>query len=435
MGDFMPVLDIEQLPLGLNKKTRRSFRVMVVDDSQMDRLLLKKFLLHEKFQILSECQNGEEAIHVLEKTYDKPDLLMVDYKMPNMDGIELIKQIKPYFPEMKIMMLTAHTHKELIRELSQIKIHALIAKPFTREQVFDKLCVVLNRPDKLKNKNVQDTKSNAIDLKELSIPPLNAVVAKVMLFDSQGSSEELEKIIAPDKAISSSIIRIANSSFYGRTSKVTRLRDGITMLGTKTIKNLVSLHAQKTVGGNLKGELFKKHLKELPVLTALLSFDLAAPLDKKLLRNDLFLAALLGRIGMNILAVNYARKYQEILKLLQVGIHELYEIENEELGTTSLFVSDKVFRAWSMPEHFIDVATNMGFNYSKIHKMNDLARIIRLSDILARELLKIYVGEEDRELKNLLFDYYQQTEENRQLFGEDYYTMIREHPYFSLVAD
>ena len=427
--------EIDQIPLGIHIKQKRAYSVMIVDDSPMERLLLKKFLLHEKFQIVSECSDGQDAIDNLEKLYTKPDILFVDYKMPHKNGVEVIQEVRPYFPEMVIIMITAHTHKELVKELSQIKINALVAKPYTREQIYDKLSLALGRLDKLKNKNVQDTKSNAIDLKELSIPPLKSVVAQVMLFDANGSSEKLETIIAPDKAISSSIIRIANSSYYGRNSKVTRLKDGITLLGTKTIKNLVSLHAQKTVGGNIKGELFQKHLKELPVLTALLSFDIASPIGKKTLRNELFLSSLLCRIGMNILAVNYSRKYQDILKLLQVGIRGLYEIELEELGTNSIEVGKKVFKAWKMPEHFSKIIENMNFQQTKLGQIDDLSVLVRLSDILAREMLGIFVGEEDVELKERIFSHYSIDEESRQLFGEDYYTMIKEHPYFSLANE
>ena len=130
---------------------------------------------------------------------------------------------------------------------------------------------------KLVTINASDATANSIHLSDLTIPPLPMVAIKVMSFDADnpaGGSEELEKIISPDKAITTDIMKIANSAYFGRSGKIHTLREAITLLGMKTVVNLVILKSNKKISNALVGETYQKHLQELPVLTALVSFDL-----------------------------------------------------------------------------------------------------------------------------------------------------------------
>ncbi|MBK9500529.1 MAG: HDOD domain-containing protein [Leptospiraceae bacterium] len=75
--------------------------------------------------------------------------------------------------------------------------------------------------------NASDATAKTIRLSDLAIPPLPMVAIKVMSFDTDnpaGGSEELEKIISPDQAITTDIMKIANSSYYGRSGKINTLR-------------------------------------------------------------------------------------------------------------------------------------------------------------------------------------------------------------------
>ncbi len=94
-----------------------------------------------------------------------------------------------------------------------------------------------------------------IDLQDIQIPPLSTVTVRVMQFDPLGenaSSQGLEQIVAPDEGVCSDLLRIANSAYYGRSGRVKTLRDAITLLGLKTVKNLVILLASKSMNHSLK---------------------------------------------------------------------------------------------------------------------------------------------------------------------------------------
>ena len=93
------------------------------------------------------------------------------------------------------------------------------------------------------------TKKHAVKLEELNVPPLPSVAHKVLLFegDTVSGSSELEQIILPDKSICADILRMANSAYYARAKKIQTIKDAITLLGLKTIKNIVMLQSKKYI--------------------------------------------------------------------------------------------------------------------------------------------------------------------------------------------
>ena len=93
----------------------------------------------------------------------------------------------------------------------------------------------------------------------MHIPPLPTVLNKVILFDTEktNGSEELEYIIAPDKSLSADLMRIANSAYYGRSGSVNTLRDAITLMGLKTINNIVLVKFRKRYTAKLRNPLYK----------------------------------------------------------------------------------------------------------------------------------------------------------------------------------
>ncbi|MCP5500511.1 MAG: HDOD domain-containing protein [Leptospiraceae bacterium] len=421
------------IPLGINLKNSEPYRVMLADNSRLERLLLRKFLLHEKFKIVAETEGGQETVDVFQKLTMKPDILCLDFEFPDKNGVKVIEEIRRTHPHLVIIMVTKNTHRVLIQKISELRINAFLVKPVSRLQILEKLSYILGRSELSKTKKVMENKGN-LNLNEIVIPPLKTVAAKVLLFDSQATagSAELDKIIAPDKGLSSDILRIANSSFYGRKGNINTLKDAITLMGVKMVKSLVFLRTRNGLHSNLKNEVYQKHLQELPVLTALISYDLATPLGYKKLRDELFLASLLYKIGMTILAINNEKKYAEVLKLSQIGVKDLYEIEKEELNLSSLEISIKAFRLWSMPKLYQDVTTNQNFKISDIPYVTDTDKIIRLSDILSKKMIQLYVSENEENILNRLYSHYKMGEETQKLFGEDYYIMIKEHPFYEM---
>lgn len=88
-------------------------RVMICDDQKIVREGLKMILsLHEEIQIVAEAENGQVLLQTLQNMY--ADVILMDVRMPVMDGIEATKQIKSRYPQMKVIILTTFDEDDYI---------------------------------------------------------------------------------------------------------------------------------------------------------------------------------------------------------------------------------------------------------------------------------------------------------------------------------
>ncbi|MBW5383091.1 response regulator transcription factor, partial [Brachyspira pilosicoli] len=99
-------------PLGFNSKNGKQYKVMIVDDSSIIRIAEKKILLSEDFNVVMEADNAMAALKYLREIPDKPDIIMLDFEMPQMNGIDLLKRIRALNYEGKIVVVTSHTNKD-----------------------------------------------------------------------------------------------------------------------------------------------------------------------------------------------------------------------------------------------------------------------------------------------------------------------------------
>ncbi|MEM7179740.1 MAG: HDOD domain-containing protein [Spirochaetota bacterium] len=425
-----------QIPLGEDPKTNQKIKVILADDSAVERMLLKKFILQEGFEVLAEADDGQKVINLFKFSPHKPQILFLDHDMPRKNGIEVIEELKTLAPGVLVVVITSHTEPTFINQLYKLQIRHMIVKPIEKKKLRDKLAKILGREDVLPKTITQKTEKY-LNLSQLKIPSLPTVINKVLLFnvdDTENGTIAMEQLIGPDKGICANIIRISNSAFYGRQGKIKTIHDAITLIGVKNVRNIIILQHFRNVQKNLKGKLFTYYLLELPVLTALVGFDIATPLQKKDLREEIFLHALLYRIGMMVLAMNFSRRYLEVLNSYEAGIKNIYEIEEEEFGTSSVEIGKKVFELWKLPKHFLETIHKQKFHLQSISEVRDTDRIIRLSDILAKKMKGRLMNPKDEDLLNGIFDFYHADEDIKELFSEEYYEIIQDHPFFEMIV-
>lgn len=114
-------------------------RAIVVDDSSVIRTILRRMLECLRFQVL-EASNGQEALAAL-RDNGVADLALIDWNMPVMNGFELLRQIKKEatYDGMRLMMVTTETEMENVMQALEAGANEYLMKPFTMEQVRDKL--------------------------------------------------------------------------------------------------------------------------------------------------------------------------------------------------------------------------------------------------------------------------------------------------------
>ena len=111
--------------------------VLVVDDNDMMRTLLRGILRSEDFDVVAEGRTGTQAIDFAERY--KPDVVCLDVMMPEMDGLQALKTIREQHPEAKVVMITGNASAENVQEAVQNGAHGFIVKPFNAAKVLDTL--------------------------------------------------------------------------------------------------------------------------------------------------------------------------------------------------------------------------------------------------------------------------------------------------------
>jgi len=116
-----------------------NMKVMIVDDFATMRRILRNILKQIGFKNIIEAEDGKHALKELKK--EKVDLIMCDWNMPEMPGIELLKNIRSddELKEIPFVMVTAEAQKDNILEAVKSGVSNYVVKPFTAETITEKL--------------------------------------------------------------------------------------------------------------------------------------------------------------------------------------------------------------------------------------------------------------------------------------------------------
>ena len=117
----------------------KNMRILVVDDFNTMRRIVKNILKQLGFENIGEAENGQEALEVLKK--EKFDFVITDWNMPVMTGLDLLKAIKAdaALKDLPVMMVTAEAQQQNIVEAVKTGASNYIVKPFTAEVLEEKI--------------------------------------------------------------------------------------------------------------------------------------------------------------------------------------------------------------------------------------------------------------------------------------------------------
>ncbi|MCP4108803.1 MAG: response regulator [Desulfobacteraceae bacterium] len=127
-------------------------RVLVVDDNRFSREILQRFLTSLTFETTS-AGSGEEALEELKKAAEEDPykLVLMDWRMPDMDGVDTIKLIKdaPWLDKLPtVIMVTAFDRDDVAWQTEYIGVNSFLIKPITQSLLFDTIMEVFERDDK-----------------------------------------------------------------------------------------------------------------------------------------------------------------------------------------------------------------------------------------------------------------------------------------------
>lgn len=161
-------------------ETRRS-RIVIADDESIIRMDLREILTHLGYDVVGEASDGQTALELARNV--QPDLVVLDIKMPAMDGIEAAQ----YISEERlapVVLLTAYSEQELIGRAKKAGVTGYLVKPFRESELMPVIELALARFHEM-----QDMESEVGDLKEKLEARKTIERAKGVLMEVHGLSE------------------------------------------------------------------------------------------------------------------------------------------------------------------------------------------------------------------------------------------------------
>ncbi|MEE1071421.1 MAG: response regulator [Cellulosilyticum sp.] len=110
-------------------------RVLIVDDAAFMRMMIKDILTKDGYEVVGEADNGVKAVEKYKEL--TPDLVLMDITMPEMNGIDAVKNIKAIDPGAKIVMCSAMGQQAMVIESIQAGARDFIVKPFQADRVIE----------------------------------------------------------------------------------------------------------------------------------------------------------------------------------------------------------------------------------------------------------------------------------------------------------
>ena len=109
--------------------------ILICDDAAFMRMMIKDILTKNGYNVAGEAENGAKAVE--KYTEVKPDLVLMDITMPEMDGIQALKKIKSTDPAAMVIMCSAMGQQAMVIEAIQAGAKDFIVKPFQAERVLE----------------------------------------------------------------------------------------------------------------------------------------------------------------------------------------------------------------------------------------------------------------------------------------------------------
>lgn len=116
---------------------------IVIDDSSAMRMILRRIVSKFGFET-TEASNGRDALNKLAACEDVPDVALVDWNMPEMNGLEFIQAVRadPRYSRLTLLMVTTESEQSQIVRALAAGAHEYLIKPFTPEAVAEKLAIL-----------------------------------------------------------------------------------------------------------------------------------------------------------------------------------------------------------------------------------------------------------------------------------------------------
>ncbi|GAA6151253.1 response regulator [Pseudoteredinibacter isoporae] len=375
--------------------------VIFVDDEENVLKGLRR-VLHpaRKDWSMSFANSGKEALEQMKA--EDFDVVISDMRMPQMNGVELLTQIKDLYPETLRVVLSGYSETELI--LSCVKVaHQYLPKPTDYKTIKS----TVEKALRLKHLLANEALSTAISKLE-NLPSLPKIYDDINneLKKEDVNLQTISELISADVSMTAKLLQICNSAYFGLNRNIDSPVDAVNYLGIDTIKSLIltiKIFEQFSETGMPKEKLESIWLDSQS--TAMLAKAIAskAGCDKSLI-NQAYTGGLLHNIGEIILRHELAEQYGNVEALCLNQGMTLIEAEQHVFGFSHDIVGAYLLDLWGLPS---SISTSLALLHQEAHLNFDTMNSAELV-FIAHKIVLIRKGQRDYQ-KTLLTYFEQET--------------------------
>lgn len=200
--------------------------------------------------------------------------------------------------------------------------------------------------------------------------------------DPDSNVHDMEKVILQDQVLTTKILRLANSAYYGYARKISTVSQATVLLGFQAIKGIALASTVRTyLMDELRGySLDKNELWSQSQTCAIISRFIAKSI-KYSNPEEAYIAGLLRDIGKTILNQHMEKEYMEVLSKMEEGNMSFLDAEKEVLGFGHTEIGEKIAEKWDFPKDLVEA---IGYHHTpELASMNPLlVSIVHIADAI-----------------------------------------------------
>jgi putative nucleotidyltransferase with HDIG domain len=187
------------------------------------------------------------------------------------------------------------------------------------------------------------------------LPPLPQVAAQVLRLaaDPDSTTDELRRVISTDLALTSQILKIANSAMFGMVREVKTLSQAIMTLGFSTIKSVVIASSAKNLYSRGGTGLQERVLWEHALVTAL-SGRAYGKAFRHARVEEIFLGGLMHDIGKSVMGIKFPDRYSTLVRAIYNGEVDCLDSELDTFGFDHTMVGEALLMSWNLPSSLVN---------------------------------------------------------------------------------
>jgi putative nucleotidyltransferase with HDIG domain len=328
-------------------------RLLFVDDEPLVLQGLRRSLHTMRDEWSMDFANGgPEALKMMEK--EPFDVVVTDMRMPEMDGAQLMQEVKTRYPRTIRLVLSGQSSQEaMLRSIAPS--HQFLSKPCNIDELKERITKAFVLRGLLESSAIKAVISGLA-----TIPSLPAIYDHVLkeLQSRDPSVTRIATIISHDAGMTAKILQLANSALLGARCHISNPAQAVSMIGLDMIRALViSVHIFSQFDeGQVKDldlpQLWKHSLATASAARAIAELE-HCPKDKM---DACFTAGLLHDIGKLVLIGNLPEKYKAATARVVNDKVPLLQAERESLECTHAEVGAYLMGIWGLPHAMVEAA-------------------------------------------------------------------------------